>query len=61
MLSDVFEPVWIEHVVIGGVEEIPPDGVRLEEGIVWRHRIKKEVERSLWGRLSGMDGMGRPR
>lgn len=56
LLSEVFEPIYLHHVVIGGIEELPAERTRLEEGIGWREMIRKEVERALWGRLTCLDG-----
>ncbi|CAD6563819.1 MAG: hypothetical protein TREMPRED_001391 [Tremellales sp. Tagirdzhanova-0007] len=56
LLAGCFDPVWIGHVVVGGVEEVPPEGARLEEGIGWRAKIKKELERALYGRLTSLQG-----
>ena len=57
LLAGCFDPVWIGHVVVGGVEEVPPEGARLEEGIGWRAKIKKELERALYGRLTSLQGL----
>ena len=57
LLAGFFEPVWIGHVVVGGVEEVPPEGARLEEGIGWKAKIRSELERALYGRLTSLQGV----
>ena len=47
MLSEVFEPVYIKGIIVGGVE-VP---VGRESG-EWRTQIRGEAERALWGRLA---------
>jgi tRNA-specific adenosine deaminase 1 len=56
LLAEVFEPVYLDHVVIGGVEEAPPEGVSLPHGTNWHERIRGEAERALWGRVEFVAG-----
>jgi len=55
LLDEVFEPVWVDHLVVGGVEEVAPEGWRVDEGVGWREMIRRQVERALWGRLSSLE------
>lgn len=48
LLSHTFAPLYIDHVVVGGVER--PE--RENEG--WEESIRAEAERALWGRLEGI-------
>jgi tRNA-specific adenosine deaminase 1 len=50
LLSEIFEPVYLDGVVVGGVEEDAPDGWG-REGMEWRDVIRDEVKRALYGRL----------
>ena len=52
-LLDLFEPVYLDGVVVGGTEM--PVGWE-GGGVLWREKIKKEVERALWGRLECIKG-----
>ena len=53
MLADLVGPVYVDHVVVGGLD----DGEAGEGGVGWRERIRGEVERALWGRLETLDGI----
>lgn len=50
------EPIWVNHLVLGGVEEDAPPGAGLGEGMGWREVIRLEAERALFGRLEVLDG-----
>lgn len=54
LLSQLFEPVYLDHILVGGVEE-PPAGV-IPAGSTWENMVTAEAERSLWGRLDGVKG-----
>lgn len=43
-----FAPVYLGHIVVGGVEAQPP------EGAAWKEGIRREVERAVYGRLEGV-------
>lgn len=49
LLSEAFAPIYIDHIVIGGVETPPGTG----HG-EWRSTIKAEAQRSLHGRLESI-------
>ncbi|WVR09604.1 hypothetical protein IAU60_006676 [Kwoniella sp. DSM 27419] len=53
LLSRVFQPIYIDAVVVGGVDPPPSWESRTE---AWYDQIKREVERALWGRLEGIEG-----
>lgn len=55
LLSHTFAPVYLDHIVIGGVED-PPE---VQEG--WRDTIRAEAGRALYGRLEGLSGELKPR
>jgi tRNA-specific adenosine deaminase 1 len=46
-----FAPVHLDYIVVGGVA-VPPS----EDGEAWRDRIRREVERAVFGRLEGVAG-----
>ncbi|RSH86431.1 uncharacterized protein EHS24_004686 [Apiotrichum porosum] len=55
LLSQLFEPVYLDHILVGGVEE-PPAGV-IPAGSTWENMVTAEAERALWGRLDGVKGV----
>ena len=59
LLSELFEPVYLSGMVIGGVERECPDVndlIHHDGAISWQNRIKREVERAIWGRLESLTG-----
>ena len=48
-----FEPVYLDAIVVGGVEE--PPKTWSERGDDWEKTIKTEVQRAVFGRLEGID------
>ncbi|KAK4683647.1 tRNA-specific adenosine deaminase 1, partial [Tremellales sp. Uapishka_1] len=54
LLSELYDPIYIDHVVVGGVEMAAPAGIVLPEGVCWWDKIKQELERALYGRLEGI-------
>lgn len=51
LLSRLFEPVYLDHIVIGGVEL--PEGQNEDE---WHATVVAEAERALWRRVEGISG-----
>ncbi|CAK9787422.1 hypothetical protein CC85DRAFT_267281 [Cutaneotrichosporon oleaginosum] len=49
-LLERFAPVYLDHIVVGGVQAPSTEG----EG--WREGIRREVERAVYGRLEGIGG-----
>lgn len=47
LLSNLFAPIYLDHIVVGGVE--PPEGTDLT---AYRASIVKEAQRALFGRLA---------
>ncbi|RXK40568.1 hypothetical protein M231_02220 [Tremella mesenterica] len=56
LLSSLFQPVYIDHVVVGGTE--PP--LHLDRDEEWEGKIRAEVERALYGRLECIAHIFRP-
>jgi hypothetical protein len=56
LLENLFDPVYLSGIVIGGVEHDAPCGWHGRPGKAWREVIGKEVERALWGRLGPLIG-----
>jgi tRNA-specific adenosine deaminase 1 len=50
MLEPLFEPVYLNGVVVGGVQETGP------KDEVLRKLIKPEIQRAIWGRIEQMQG-----
>ena len=57
LLEELYEPIYLSGVAIGGVECDAPDGWTGRPGKTWKQVISKEVERALWGRLGPLIGM----
>lgn len=64
LLARLFAPIYLEGIVIGGVEEPPThshaafggDSVaHVPRGKVWKDVVRKEVERAIWGRLEAIE------
>lgn len=49
MLEPLFDPVYLTGVVIGGVNELDPDGADL------RDKVRPEIARAIWGRLEKLE------
>ena len=61
LLSDLFEPIYLDHIVIGGALEPPlhtPNGQGVDRGD-WREAMLREAERACFGRLADLDGESR--
>lgn len=56
LLSRLFQPIYINHIVVGGIEAVPPDAVHIPEGTNWHAMIVEETKRALWKRLEGIRG-----
>ncbi|KAL7424406.1 hypothetical protein Q5752_000088 [Cryptotrichosporon argae] len=54
LLADLFDPVYLDLVVIGGVEEEAPEGFDANGN--WHERIGREVNRALCRRMTGIEG-----
>ncbi|WOO81519.1 tRNA-specific adenosine deaminase TAD1 [Vanrija pseudolonga] len=55
LLARLFEPVYLDHIVIGGVEV--PEGQREDE---WHATVVAEAERALWRRVEGIGALPPP-
>ncbi|WWC72207.1 uncharacterized protein I206_106168 [Kwoniella pini CBS 10737] len=49
LLSNIFEPIYLDGIIVGGLDT--PSSVNEVE---WREKIKREMERSIWGRLESI-------
>lgn len=56
LLEDLFDPVYLKGIVVGGLEHEPPSGWKNRPGKTWREVIRREIERALWGRLGSLIG-----
>ena len=56
MLEDLFEPVYLSGVVVGGVERKAPKGWTGRGDQTWPEVIRREIMRALWGRLGSLIG-----
>jgi len=56
LLEDLFNPVYLKGIVVGGLEHEPPRGWKNRPGKTWREVIRREIERALWGRLGSLIG-----
>lgn len=56
LLEELFEPVYLKGIVVGGLEHEPPRGWNNRPGKTWREVIRREIERALWGRLGSLIG-----
>ncbi len=59
-VDGMFQPIYLTGMVVGGVEEWPPqseffDKLEISPG-GWRERVRMECERAFWSRLSGLKG-----
>ncbi|WWC64798.1 uncharacterized protein I303_107411 [Kwoniella dejecticola CBS 10117] len=52
LLANIFDPVYLHGIIVGGVDT-PSD---MDEGS-WHAMIKKEMERSVWGRLGNISDL----
>lgn len=62
LLSELFEPIFIGHIVISGIESHPPnskDGIVGWEGDAesWMGAIHDEADRGLFRRLESLEGV----
>ena len=56
MLEDLFDPVYLSGIVVGGLEHEAPKGWTGKPGKSWREVVRREIERALWGRLGSLIG-----
>lgn len=60
LLDGIIQPVWLNGIVIGGVEDEPPAGWAGADAAEWKATVKAEVERALFGRLEDIQGKFHP-
>ena len=53
LLGKCFDPVYLDGIVVGGVED-PPETWPVEGD--WRDNVRKEIERAVYGRLECISG-----
>ncbi|WVW86372.1 hypothetical protein I302_108417 [Kwoniella bestiolae CBS 10118] len=52
LLANLFEPIYLDGIIVGGVE-FP---LTCSDEDEWESKIRGELERSLWGRLESIQG-----